>query len=272
MIGFSPKWSGSTGFMPLCSFAGILGFHLKKCTGWPSGNFLHANDSYHLSASFIIFYKDSIMSAISSVSTVSLWTKDSKPDLGQVLVVARGNEKTKTKTVCASLAVIPDTQIMEPENLSRLVPHIQAMIHAQRIKLVRMYTPKGEIREEQASLGAVLDSMDAEGRLTKESIAEFLSTESNAETLRALFAEKLKYHNVPLSEQQLKKLDSLKESLISKLQELAGRTYWEPEKVVVAKGYIEMLEDTPIRTKMLAKCEEMENKKPSEDIMEALGF
>ena len=211
------------------------------------------------------------MSAISDVHTISVYDskKPAEAEIGQVLVISRGNAKSNTVSICASLPPITTDEISA--NLNALMPSIQNMISLERSKILRGYESKGEVRTEQINLVAVIDSLKAEESLTKESIASWMAQENNLQTLRAAFAAKFHWQDT-LTTEQNKKLDQLSNALRDKFSELAGnRTTWSEKEQTVARSYLDVFEDSYMKDRLLNRLQKMSEKK-QDNLMEDLGF
>lgn len=219
------------------------------------------------------------MSNVSSTHAISEFNSGvSQPLDGQVLIVSRGNAKSKTVSVCASLPKVTEEEIRE--NLTSLIPHVVNMIDSTRAKLVRLAHAAGEseIRTECVNVKAVvqwLNEQEAEsGRLSKESIIGFLESPTVKDTLYAAFAVTLKYDGETLTGEQLEKLSKMHKGFIDVISELSGsRTMWEEKKQNTARKYLETLEDSPMRERLLGKLEDMAKRaKQNENVLDALGF
>jgi hypothetical protein len=219
------------------------------------------------------FLRRVTMSMISSNNPISKYDPKQVPTVhdGEVLILSRGNKQSKTESMYAVGLVIPEQDIRD--NLDSLMPHIQAMIHAARVGIVRANVERGHVLDEELNLTACITAMDSEGRLTKEAISQYLKREENIEMLRAAFAEKLGYRNDPLTSEQSAKLDKLAAKLSDTFLELAGsRTYWEEPKRKSATSYLELFEDSPMKSRLLGKIAVMSEKSNDDDLMEVLGF
>lgn len=211
------------------------------------------------------------MSSISNVHSISIY--DSKnpqeAETGNTLIVSRGNAKSNTVSICASLPTLTQEDVLN--SFDALAPHILNMLNLERGKLVRKFESKGEIRSEQCDIQAIIVELEGEARLSKEAIQEYLKATSQAEALKAAFALKFKWGNT-LSEEQVKKLDQLSNALRDKLSELAGnKTSWSEKEQIVARSYIEILEESSMKERLLNRLVKMSEKK-EDDVMESLGF
>lgn len=213
------------------------------------------------------------MSAISNVHTITVY--DSKnpqgAETGNTLIISRGNAKSNTVSICASLPILTPQDVQE--NLGSLMVHILDMLNLERGKLLRKYQSQGkwEIRTEQCDIQAIIVELEGEARLSKEAIQEYLKADTQAEALKAAFALKFKW-NGELTEEQSKKLDQLSNALRDKLSELAGnKTSWSEKEQLTAKSYLEILEESTMKERLLNRLVKMGEKK-QEDLLDSLGF
>lgn len=211
------------------------------------------------------------MSSISSVHSISVYDskEPAKAETGNTLIVSRGNAKSNTVSVCASLPTLTQEDVLN--SFETLVPHILDMLNLERGKLVRKFAEKGEIRSEQCDIAAIVIELEGEARLSKEAIAEYLKAPAQSEALKAAFALKFKWGDA-LSEEQVKKLDQLSNALRDKLSELAGnKTSWSEKEQNVALSYLEILEESSMKDRLLGRLVKMGEKK-QDNTLEALGF
>ncbi len=214
------------------------------------------------------------MSTISSVNSISLFdSKTSVAATGCILLVSKGSEKLGKSSICAS--VLPLTAADITSNIDSLMPHIQAYLKTERIKLMRAIydSGKAEIREEQVGIAAIIEALEASSRLTQDQIKSYLANEEERETLKACFAEKLGYSGTLTSDQETK-LTKLAAGLAEKLAELAsGKIVWSAKEQEKALEYIGMLPESGMQSRLVARIEAMNRKvEKADDIMEALGF
>lgn len=211
------------------------------------------------------------MSLFSEKSTISVYDpKTSKPDEGQILLVSKGSEKAEKQAICASVEPIADDDILA--HLESLLPHIQNMLRAERIKIVRANETRGFVLESEVSIEAVISAMDASARLTRAAIEQYLTQENNRELLRACFAEKFRYSE-ELTKEQIQKLNAATDKLVAECLDLAsGKIVWEDNKQKAIKSYLDLLESDPVKDKLLSRIASMNARDRSDDIREALGF
>lgn len=219
------------------------------------------------------------MSNISSFHKIAKFVSGVSSALdGQSLVISRGNAKSKTESICASVPALTAQEVMQE---SALLPHILSYLESVRSGIIRKAANEGkeEIRSEEisaAGIAAYLDALALEsGRLTKEDIKKYLEDKEQKDTLFVAFAIALKYEGDTLTEEQIAKISFMFKGFVDILCELAGsRTYWEEKKRNTAKKYLLTLEDCAMKERLLGKIEAMEQaKKESEqNALEALGF
>lgn len=218
------------------------------------------------------------MSNVSNIHAIEQFSPaTSKPLDGQVLIVSRGNKKSGTVSVCASLPPLTmDDVLVNPA----IAPHLVNYLDSVRAKILRKESNAGrtEISTDSMSVAGVAAYLEAEaeesGRLSKELITEFLGAEENKAALFAAFAIALKYDGDTLTPEQFNKLEQMHRGLSDVLSELSGtRTVWEEKKQNTARKYIECLDDSAMKDRLLGKLEEMKERgKKDSNVLDALGF
>lgn len=215
------------------------------------------------------------MSTISENNPISIYDpKTSKPVDGCVLLVSRGREakgnQPKKNAICASALPFSADELLD--NFEALVPYIQDTLKAIRVQIVRDNESRGFVLDSDLSVSACISKLEAESRLSKESITEYFNLEANKESLRAAFSMKLRFGDDPLTIEQSNKLDQLFAGLRDKFAELAGsRTFWNEKEMATAKSYLEIMEDSAMRGRLESKIASM-NQKKEDDLLETLGF
>lgn len=219
------------------------------------------------------------MSNVSNIHAIEQFSPaTSKPLDGQVLIVSRGNKKSGTVSVCASLPPITENEIAD--NFSAIMPHLMNYLDSVRAKILRKESNAGkqEISTDSISVAGIAAYLEAEaeesGRLSKELITEFLGAEENKAALFAAFAIALKYDGDTLTPEQFNKLEQMHRGLSDVLSELSGtRTVWEEKKQNTARKYIECLDDSVMKDRLITKLEEMKERgKKDSNVLDALGF
>lgn len=216
------------------------------------------------------------MSTLSNIHAIQEYVSGTSVALSEnVLVVSRGNAKSKTVSICVSAPEISETQIQE--NLSGLLPHIQELLNNTRGKIMRAAHTTGnkELTTEQLNVSsciAFLDSESESARLTKEQITTYLNEPEQKELLKVAFAEALKYSE-NLTGDQIEKLNKMHKAFTDSASELSGsRTLWEEKKQNTMRKYLSILDDSQMKQKLENKIAAMKEREKEENVLEALGF
>lgn len=215
------------------------------------------------------------MSTLSSIHAIQEYVSGTSVALqDNELIVSRGNAKSKTVSICASVPLITKDAIVS--SFDSLFPHIQDLITNARSKIIRTAHNSGavEITTEQLDIAAVISFLDSESesaRLTKEQITAYLNEPEQKELLKVAFAEALKYSE-NLTGDQIEKLNKMHKAFTDSASELSGsRTLWEEKKQNTMKKYLSILDDSQMKQKLENKIAAMKDKKEKEeDLLAAL--
>lgn len=218
------------------------------------------------------------MSAISTTHQIKSFATGMSALEGNVLIISRGNKKSNTVSICASLPPVDTEAILD--NFELLVPHIKDLLESVQSKIIRTKFAAGkeEVTTDEVSVTGCIDYMNQQAaetsRLSKESISEYLNSIEQKEALKAAFSIALKYGDNLTSEQEAK-LNQMQKAFADTITELSGsRTYWEEKKQNSARKYLEQLEDSPIKDRLISRLDAMKDKKLQDEasVLDALGF
>lgn len=209
------------------------------------------------------------MSTFSNVHAIQEFVSGvSVPLENNVLIVSRGNAKSKTVSICASVPEIQKHEVIS--KIDELFPHIIDVIETAQAKIIRAAHTAGavEITSEKVSLNAVIEFLNEEAassRLTKEQIVSYLNEPEQKELLKVAFAEALKYSE-NLTGDQIEKLNKMHKAFCDSAAELSGsRTLWEEKKQNTMRKYITLLDDSAMKDRLVDKISGMKDKKEKEE-------
>jgi hypothetical protein len=220
------------------------------------------------------------MSNFSPAHTVTKFdAKKSQALSGQRLAKVRykttAKQDAKFPSVCVSVPFI-GTDSLNSETVSRLVPHIRAMLENAQDGVIRSLYESSEgnlslVTDSDISIDACIKYLETEsegGRLTKEFIEAWFDS-SVAEYLTALMVDKLGYTQDVLSESQedtVKKHLAGYRGLYSSLA--GGKTMLQDTQIKSLSKVLDIVDTDDTCEKLKARLNAMLNKPKIEDLLE----
>lgn len=219
------------------------------------------------------------MSNVSIAHTVTKFdAKKSQALSGQRLAKCRykttEKQAARFASVCVSVPFI-STDSLDSETVTRLVPHIRAMLESAQDGVIRSLYESSEgtlelVTDTDISIDACIKYLEAEsegGRLTKEFIESWFDS-SVADYLYALMVEKLGYSDVLTAEQDatVKKHMNGYKGLYSSLA--GGKTMLQPNQIASLAKVLELVDTDDTSVKLVARLNAMLSKPKIEELLE----
>jgi hypothetical protein len=149
----------------------------------------------------------------------------SKPFTGQTLILARGNSKSGTKSVCVSAPIISDIEILE--RIRDFLPTVKKHIAETRSEILAENRDKSHISTEALSLESIISRQNLE--FSAEFFTRWFSDKRDEFTVFACMVFKWDVEN--LSEEQNKKIDIWRAQFQDVLiKAYGGKSPYLPEK------------------------------------------
>jgi len=203
---------------------------------------------------------------------ISKYSKDSKPETGEMLLVCRGNAKSGTESICASVAPLAWEDVTE--NL-HIRSHIMDWLSGQRAKLLRHFESVGHCHQDILSVEGIATALDAEAALSQQEVKAWLEQQEQVQTLRATFALKFGWGNTThFSEIQEKKLGQAYNAVRDLLVEVSTARKPTQKQLDSAANVVNLFEESVTATRLAARIAEMKKRaaESSSDLLDSLGL
>lgn len=220
------------------------------------------------------------MSHFSTAHTVTKFdAKKSQALSGQRLAKIRykttANQSAKFPSVCVSVPFIGADEIDNTVTISKLLPHIRAMLENAQDGVIRsLYESKEgsltQVTDSDISIDACISYLDAESqgsRLTKEFISAWFN-ESMQDYVTALIVEKLGYDD-SMSEEQVNTVSRHVNGYRDLYASLAGgKTVLQDKQIASLLNVLGLVDSDETSEKLKARLVAMSQKPKIEELLE----